>query len=304
MSPTPALPPQQFRKASVWEKMVSGFKIGNKKEDRLDRESVEDYEPMYVEKPRHFSMSTGVDRANLRVHKRNGSTATKASMVAPSDRSTTGRAASVSSAYSRKSTSSRKSSRTWWRSSNPEDGDAPPVPTIDARFALFGSHNPDTESLMSPTASRKPSYVPRNAAGSFLKSTTTNAMKLTTGQELEEASRKLSLSVAAESKPAQASLKPLQLKTIELRKDSHVSPDKHGMSSMSGICDILEVHEDQYVVDDAPVSPGSGGKFDTPNRQSVEDGVERSDSAKGSPEFTSVKDTAQRDPFYFSANVI
>lgn len=277
MSPTPALP--ALRKTSVWEKMFSGFKIGGKKDD-----PIEIYEPMPTEQERHVSLSTGVDRNTLKVHKRTTSGTTRSEAyrrpsVAPSSKSyktISSRAPSVCS------TMSRRSTKKWWRSSNSEEKDLPPVPAIDMKFAAFGSHNPDFNSLsppVSPGFPRQASYVPRNAAGSFLKSTTNPTMKKSVQEDLNEASRRLS--AVSDSKPAPSSLKPIPIKAIELRRDSYAQPEMHGMYSMAGICDIID--EEQY--NESLVSPTS-----------INDTAERTDSAKGSLELIPTKSESDREP--------
>lgn len=245
MAPTPALP--QLRKTSVWEKMFSGLKRANKKDD-----PVEIYEPMSISdlKARNYILSTGYDSSTTTVHKRHSgasSEATKKS-AAPSIKSTTSRAASVSSNVSRRSS---KSSR-WWRSSNPEDDELPPVPTIDIRFA-----NEAYSNSVSPSTSRRPSYMPRNAAGSFLRSTTTPAMKKSVQENLDAASTKLSLT---DEKSAQVTVKPIQIKTVELRKDSHAPVEDYGLHSMAGACDVLDdvpepIDEVLDYEHDVPLSP-------------------------------------------------
>lgn len=258
MSPTPALP--AVRKSSVWEKMFSGFKIGGKKESMSD------------EQLRQSFFSTGFEDNTLPLKKRNASSATMASeyrrpsAAPPSKSHRSTRAASVCSNMS------RRSSKKWWRSSQPEEEDFPPVPALDNRYTVFGSHNPEVDSTSLP-ASRRPSYVPRNAAGGFLRSTTNTNMKMSTQEGLDETSRRLN-SVSS-IKPASASLKPAEIKTTELRKDSHAQAEKHGMFSMAGICDIID---EEYNNNDSAVSPTTVKRADTPTRVSVE----RSDSANAS----------------------
>jgi len=272
MSPTPALP--MVRKVSIWEKMVAGLKL----KDSNNAEKKEE-----VDEVPELSISTGVEKNTLTVYKRNDSIATRGSNVAPSVKSaktTNSRTGSFSSNYS------RRSSNRWWRSSNPYDSDAPPVPAIESKYSMFGSHNPDVDS-MSPTAPsmgiRRPSYVPRNAASSFLKTTTNPQMK----KSEQEDTTKSNMMV-------HASLKPIQIKTIELRKDSHFALEKHGMFSMVGVCDIIEdVEEEAQAMadDDLPISPMSEG-VDRSARQPFF----RTDSANGSPELLVTKNIAQRSP--------
>ncbi|KAL1297692.1 hypothetical protein AAFC00_006241 [Neodothiora populina] len=257
MSHSVAVQPQG-RKPSVWGKMFDGLKINSKNVKRNEEVETRPHENVGSI---DMSKSSAVDKTTSTIHRRNNSTATKASVAAVSIQSSTSRAGSVASI------SSRRSSRKWWRSSNPED-ELPPVPTIDLKYTEV--------SPMSQAASRKNSYVPRNAAGSFLR-TTTPAPK-STQDDLDEVARRLSASGAA------ASINPLQVKAIESRKDSHVQPEMYGMSSMSGICDILEVEE--------PVIEKNSVRSASPHSQ----GAARQDSAKGSPELTVIKNANQRDP--------
>jgi len=91
-----------------------------------------------------------------------------------------------------------------------------------------------------------------------------------------------------------ASLKPIQIKTIELRKDSHLALEKHGMFSMVGVCDIIEdVDEEAQAMaeDDLPISPTSEG-VDRLARQTFL----RSDSANASSELLALKNVTRRTP--------
>jgi len=273
MSPTPALP--MARKVSIWEKILAGFKPKDSKNAEKKEE--------VVEVP-HLSISTGVEKNTPTVYKRNDSIAARGSNAAlsiKSARTANTRAGSFSS------NCSRRSSNRWWRSSNPYDSDAPPVPTIESKYSMFGSHNPDVDS-MSPTSPttlgiRRPSYVPRNAASSFLKTTTNPQMR----KNSQDDSTKSNMMV-------HASLKPIQIKTIELRKDSHLALEKHGMFSMVGVCDIIEdVDEEAQAMaeDDLPISPTSEG-VDRLARQTFL----RSDSANASSELLALKNVTRRTP--------
>lgn len=290
MSPTPALP--TLRKASVWDKMFSSFKASNNK--KQEEAEVDDFlMPSTMEKRRCMSTTTGADRTNVVVQRRTQSNATRAASIAPSIRSTkttASRAGSVSSNMS------RRSSKKWWRSSNPEDEDAPPVPAIDSKFTI-GSSNPEFEPVSVISAAPRKSYTPRNAAGSFLKTTTQTKMKVSTEEDLNEVNRQL------ESKVSTSSLKPIEIKGIELRKDSHVALEKNGLFSMAGICDIIEdVDEEQHQAEE-PLSPMSNRTFADSFRTYNTMTNERTDSAKGSPELLALKDEAQREPSFLDATV-
>lgn len=290
IAPTPALPP--VRRASLWEKMLQSFKAnaGNDGVSALPSAAQDVTSP--TSEKEQFSLSTGVDNNSAPAYERKKSVAARrpsmAPSAAPSAKSGSSRHPSISSTWSRRS--SRKGS--WWRSSNPEAEDAPPVPAIDRKFSFFSSHNPDEESMSpaaSPVQSRRPSYVPRNAASSFLKTTTSLNMSEKTQVDSE--------------KPM--ALKPLLIKHVELRKDSHavVAPEKHNMHSMAGICDIAEdVSEDQ-----APLSPTAAPatltvpsvrpghkRADTVTdiKQTVKSGSEPVDSARTSAEMAGTKTIA------------
>ncbi|KAF1346899.1 hypothetical protein BDV97DRAFT_371442 [Delphinella strobiligena] len=274
MAPTPALPP--IRKASFWGKMFSKNKKGEVTE-------------MIYSEPQSIgiSNSTGYDKSASNLHRRTGSTVSKtpvtcarSASIAPSIKSTkttASQAGSFSSSYS------RRSSKKWWGSSSNPDNDIPPVPVIDANLAARA------DSIMtgavSPTTVRKPGYMPRNAAGSFLKTTT--PARQTTQDQLNEVTRKLS---NQDLKASFAALKPIQIKPVELRKDSHCNVDnveRHGMSSMAGVCDIVEIEEP---VDEESLSPTSAF------RERNDFPFERSDSARGSPDLIATTQDKVRVP--------
>ncbi|KAH0208403.1 hypothetical protein KCU86_g8119, partial [Aureobasidium melanogenum] len=188
--------------------------------------------------------------------------------------------------------SSKNSIRSWFRSVNPDtDAGVPAVPAIDrkfSQFSMFSSHNPDSESVgslsptASPTASRRPSYVPRNAASSFLRTTTPLS-----AEEKAEVCRRESI---AEQLPASnVSFKTKSVSSPKANKPAPLvltTPAAHGLHSMEGVCDI----------DDSSslISP-RGGTFSIPSAPSpadtiMEDPIEAQvDSAKASPELNPTK---------------
>lgn len=271
MAPTPALPP--VRKASFWGKMFSKNKKGEVSE-------------MIYSEPQSIgiSNSTGYDKSASNLHRRTASTVSKSPVIcersgsiAPSIKSTkttASRAGSFSSSYS------RRSSKKWWGGSSNPDDDVPPVPTIDANLAARA------DSIMtggvSPTTVRKPGYMPRNAAGSFLKTTT--PARQTTQDQLNEVTRKLS---NQDLKASFATLKPIQIKPVELRKDSHCNLERHGMSSMAGVCDIIDIEEAD---DEESLSPTSA------SRERNDSQFERSDSARASPDLIATTQDKVRVP--------
>lgn len=278
MAPTPALPP--VRRPSLWEKMFNGFKINGDKNEGVDTPSISiEAAPGPTEKYEQ-PLSTGYEKR--------GSVANRRPSMAPSaksEKSATSRHPSISSTWSRRS--SRKGS--WWRSSNPEADDAPPVPAIDRKFSFFSSHNPDEEELSpaaSPVSSRRPSYVPRNAAASFLKTTT----PLNT-EEKQDVIRKASVGDMKATK-----LKPILVKNLELRKGSQSGLEKHSMHSMAGICEILE----DAAEDETPASPTSVSptqvKFShkrTDSKVMRPDSTKRMDSSRPSAEVAVTKTTPE-----------
>ncbi|GAB7347996.1 hypothetical protein MBLNU459_g5494t1 [Dothideomycetes sp. NU459] len=248
MAPTPALPP--IRRPSVWGKVFGGFRISHdKKREEDEHMNVED-----ISEKMDLSVSTAVEHAaRPTLQQRHSSLAVKEAprrvsrpASIKSTKTSASRTPSVSSTFSRR-TLSRKSS--WFRSSNPEDDDTPPVPAIDRKFSFFSSHNPDDESLKSPVMPRSPSYVPRNAASSFLKTTT--PMNKEGTEDKNEAVHKASSTPDLREKAAH--LKPIMIKNIPLRKDANDQLENHGMHSMAGVCDI---EEDEYE-EDVPFSPMS-----------------------------------------------
>lgn len=297
LAPTPALPP--VRRPSMWEKMFGNFKIG--KDDDVEMESGDSglLSPTMpiVQKTRLASVSTGVDQ-NSAIYKRNASISTQqavkdtrsCSAPIPGSPSKT-RAASISSR--RASKSGRRLS--WWRSANPEvDADVPAVPVIDRKFSLFGSHNPDSDvesvsPMPSPTASRRPSYVPRNAASSFLRTTTplsseekAEVIRRASVAELKSPASNVSLRSKSIAHPKVTGHKPAPLNL------ANNDPASFGMYSMSGVCEIDDSAE--LSPRGATFSIASGPR--SPADTIMEDSESAIDSAKASPELAATKHQA------------
>jgi len=244
---------------------------------------------MPTQKDRMASVSTGIEQKS-NIYNRKASALSNSAKEARSFSESSpskNRAFSISSRRS-----SKNSIKSWFRSVNPDtDAGVPAVPAIDrkfSQFSLFSSHNPDSESVgslsptASPTASRRPSYVPRNAASSFLRTTTPLS-----AEEKAEVCRRESI---AEQLPASnVSFKSKSVSSPRANKPAPLiltTPSAHGLHSMEGVCDI----------DDSSslISP-RGGTFSiasapSPTDTIMEDPIEAQvDSAKASPELNPTK---------------
>ncbi|KEQ61869.1 uncharacterized protein M437DRAFT_50979 [Aureobasidium melanogenum CBS 110374] len=248
LAPTPALPP--VRKGSMWGKMFGNFKMGSEVVPMEDSGMLSPTLP--AEKIRMTSVSTGIEQKRPAYNR-------KASAVA-----------------------------------NPDtDAGVPAVPAIDrkfSQFSMFSSHNPDSESVgslsptASPTASRRPSYVPRNAASSFLRTTTPLS-----AEEKAEVCRRESI---AEQLPAPTvSFRTKSVSSPKANKPAPLiltTPAAHGLHSMEGVCEIDD--------DSSSLISPRGGTFSyasaapSPADTIMEDPIEAQvDSAKASPELTPMK---------------
>ncbi|KAG9520495.1 hypothetical protein KCV07_g4253, partial [Aureobasidium melanogenum] len=285
LAPTPALPP--VRKGSMWGKMFGNFKMGSEVVPMEDSGMLSPTMP--IQKDRMASVSTGIEQKS-NIYNRKASALSNSAKEARSFSESSpskNRAFSISSRRS-----SKNSIKSWFRSVNPDtDAGVPAVPAIDrkfSQFSLFSSHNPDSESVgslsptASPTASRRPSYVPRNAASSFLRTTTPLS-----AEEKAEVCRRESI---AEQLPASnVSFKTKSVSSPRANKPAPLiltTPSAHGLHSMEGVCDI----------DDSSslISP-RGGTFSiasapSPTDTIMEDPIEAQvDSAKASPELNPTK---------------
>ncbi|KAH0294542.1 hypothetical protein M436DRAFT_82062 [Aureobasidium namibiae CBS 147.97] len=285
LASTPALPPVG-RKTSMWGKMFGNYKLGSEVVPMEDSGMLSPSLP--VEKTRMVSVSTGIEQKST-IYNRKASTMStmaKDSRTVSESSSSKNRAFSISSRRS-----SKNSIRSWFRSANPDtDANVPAMPTMDrkfSQFSMFSSHNPDSESsspAASPTASRRPSYVPRNAASSFLRTTT----PLSTDEKAEVSRRasvaeqlptpNLALKARSVSSPVRAN-KPAPLLFTS-------APAEHGLHSMEGACDIddsdlVSPRGTTFSVASAPHSPA-----DTIMEDPIEHQV---DSAKASPELNPTK---------------
>jgi len=287
LAPTPALPPVG-RKASMWGKMFGNYKLGSEVVPMEDSGMLSPGMP--VEKTRMASVSTGTEQKNTTYNRKAStmSTMAKDSRTVSESSSSKNRAFSISSRRS-----SKNSIRSWFRSANPDtDANIPAMPTMDrkfSQFSMFSSHNPDSESsspAASPTASRRPSYVPRNAASSFLRTTT----PLSTDEKAEVSRR---ASVAEQLPVPKLALKARSASVASpLRANKPApllftsAPADHGLHSMEGACDIdesdlISPRGTTFSVAPAPRSPA-----DTIMEDPIEHQV---DSAKASPELNPTK---------------
>lgn len=241
-----------------------------------------------VEKARMASVSTGTEQRNT-LYNRKGSTMstmTKDTRTVSEGSPSKNRAFSISSRRS-----SKNSIRSWFRSANPDtDVNVPAMPTMDrkfSQFSMFSSHNPDSEHsspAASPTASRRPSYVPRNAASSFLRTTTPLS-----SDEKAEVTRRASVAEQLPTpnlalKARSVSLSARANKPAPLLFTS--APADHGLHSMEGACDIddsdlISPRATTFSATSAPRSPA-----DTIMEEPFEHQV---DSAKASPELYPTK---------------
>ena len=287
LAPTPALPPVG-RKASMWGKMFGNYKLGSEVVPMEDSGMLSPGMP--VEKTRMASVSTGTEQKNTTYNRKAStmSTMAKDSRTVSESSSSKNRAFSISSRRS-----SKNSIRSWFRSANPDtDANIPAMPTMDrkfSQFSMFSSHNPDSESsspAASPTASRRPSYVPRNAASSFLRTTT----PLSTDEKAEATRR---ASVAEQLPVPNLALKARSVSVASpLRANKPApllftsAPADHGLHSMEGACDIddsdlVSPRGTTFSATSAPRSPA-----DTIMEEPFEHQV---DSAKASPELNPTK---------------
>lgn len=287
LAPTPALPPVS-RKSSMWGKMFGNFKLGNEVVPMEDSGMLSPTVP--IEKMRMASVSTGVEQRNTMYNRKASTMSNVAKTRTVSEGSPSkNRALSISSRRS-----SKNSIRSWFKSANPDtDANVPAMPIMDrkfSQFSMFSSHNPDSDSVhslspaASPTASRRPSYVPRNAASSFLRTTT----PLST-EEKTEVSRRASVAEQLPTANISLKLKPAPVpnranKPAPLLFTS--TPADHGMHSMEGVCDI----------DDSDLISPRGTNFalasvpHSPADTIMEDPLEHQvDSAKASPELNPTK---------------
>merc|ERR1712093_256493 len=288
LAPAPALPP--VRKTSMWGKMFGNYKMGSEVVPMEDSGMLSPTMP--IQKTRMASVSTGIEQKST-IYNRKASAISNPSASAKDARSFSESSPSKNRAFSISSRRSSKNSiRSWFRSVNPDtDAGVPAVPAIDrkfSQFSMFSSHNPDSESVgslsptASPTTSRRPSYVPRNAASSFLRTTT----PLSADEKAEVCRRE---SVAEQLPVPNISFRTKSVSSPKTNKPAPLiltTPAAHGLHSMEGVCDI----------DDSSslISP-RGGTFSvasapSPTDTIMEDPIEAQvDSAKASPELNPTK---------------
>lgn len=284
LAPTPVLPPVG-RKTSMWGKMFGNYKLGNEVVPMEDSGMLSPSLP--IEKTRMASVSTGTEQKSTAYNRKAStmSNMTRDTRTVSESSSSKNRAFSISSRRS-----SKNSIRSWFRSANPDtDAGVPAMPTMDrkfSQFSMFSSHNPDSESnspAASPTASRRPSYVPRNAASSFLRTTT----PLSTDEKAEVSRRasvaeqlptpNLALKSRSVSSPARTN-KPAPL--------LFTSPAAIGMHSMEGVCDI----DDSDLISPRGTTFSAASAPRSPADTIMEDPIEHQvDSAKASPELNPMK---------------
>jgi hypothetical protein len=272
----------------MWGKMFGNYKLGTEVVPMEDSGILSPTVP--IEKMRMASVSTGIEQKSTTYNRKASTMSNKPSNTRSISESSPSknRAFSISSRRS-----SKNSIRSWFKSANPDtDANVPAMPTMDrkySQFSLFSSHNPDSDSLhslspaASPTASRRPSYVPRNAASSFLRTTT----PLST-EEKAEVSRRAS--VAEQLPTPNISLKSRSVsspnRTNKPAPLLFSTPASIGMHSMEGVCDIddsdlISPRGTNFTVASAPHSPA-----DTIMEDPIEHQV---DSAKASPELNPTK---------------
>jgi hypothetical protein len=287
--------------------MFGNFKLGKPEEYVLvDNGMLSPTLPIL--KTRGTSVSTAVDQNSTATYKRNhsnyahlaidtrtNSSASASAPISPSKPRTMSNMSRRSS--SRSSSSSRRFS--WWRSANPEENsNIPAVSSVDRKYSLFGSHNPDSDSISvgsvpSPTTSRRLSYVPRNAASSFLRTTTPLSV-----EEKAEVTRRASV---ADLKPtvSNVSSRPKSIANPRITASNKpaplffttTSPAYHGLHSMEGACDI----DDSTSLISPRANMHSYSMPHSPADTIMEDSFAESfaenaiDSAKASPEFTASK---------------
>lgn len=234
MAPTPALPP--VRRPSVWGKMFGSFRMSNNTNNQKRDEDEDEYLDELSEKM-SASMTTGIENAaRPTLQQRHSSLAIKTQ--APRRVS---KPASIKSTKSTASTWSRRSSSrkfSFFQSSNPDDDeDVPPVPALDRSYS--------DEDLKSPLMPKSPSYVPRSAASSFLRTTTP--------LNKDEKTEIVHSTHVPELREKAAHLKPIIITPVELRRNPQDGLERHGMYSMAGVCDIEEDGSEE----DVPFSPMS-----------------------------------------------
>jgi hypothetical protein len=272
----------------MWGKMFGNFKLGTEVVAMEDSGMLSPTMP--IEKMRMASVSTGIEQKSTTYNRKASTMSNKPtnSRTVSESSSSKNRAFSISSRRS-----SKNSIRSWFKSANPDtDANVPAMPTMDrkySQFSLFSSHNPDSDSVQSlspaasPTASRRPSYVPRNAASSFLRTTT----PLST-EEKAEVSRRAS--VAEQLPTANISMKSRSVSSPNrANKPAPLlfsSPASIGMHSMEGVCDIddsdlVSPRGTTFTIATPPLSPA-----DTIMEDPIEHQV---DSAKASPELNPIK---------------
>ena len=288
LAPTPALPPVG-RKTSMWGKMFGNYKLGNEVVPMEDSGMLSPSLPL--EKTRMASVSTGTEQKNT-LYNRKASTMsnmTKDTRTVSESSSSKNRAFSISSRRS-----SKNSIRSWFRSANPDtDANVPAMPTMDrkfSQFSMFSSHNPDSESsspAASPTASRRPSYVPRNAASSFLRTTTPLSTdekaevsrRASVAEQLPTPNLALNLKARSVSSPVSRANKPAPLLFTS-------APADHGLHSMEGACDI----DDSDLISPRGTTFSATSAPRSPADTIMEDPIEHQvDSAKASPELNPTK---------------
>ncbi|KAI5249964.1 hypothetical protein E4T43_00462 [Aureobasidium subglaciale] len=291
LAPTPALPP--VTRASMWEKMFGTFKMGK---EVVPKESSGMLSPTVpIQKTRMASTSTAIEQKSNLYNRKPSAVSNR---MVKDTRSCSEGSPSKNRAFSISSRRSSKNSvRSWFKSANPDtDAGVPAVPTIDrkfSQFSMFSSHNPDVEvngasPTVSPTTSRRPSYVPRNAASSFLRTTT----PLSTDEKAEVSRRS---SVADQPLPASnISIRAKSVASPRTNKPAPLlftTPALSGLHSMEGVCEIddsaslISPRGGTFSHDSAPHSPADT-IMEEPNFEA------QIDSAKASPELNPVKSEA------------
>jgi len=204
---TAEAPVNSLRRRSKWGKIFTGFKFNdsgcNVTEVEITDDSKspsEDGDDADFQKPlKRYSVN---ETAPIKLQKRNSSFSFIEKLRKPSNASSVGPKERPQKARAASTISNRRSS--WFQSSNPDYDGEPVDRTDDTRKTSTISDNSNPTSL-SPGQSRRPSYVPRNAANSFLNTTTTREERRSLGGSVSMLSDARRASTASASALASAS---------------------------------------------------------------------------------------------------
>ncbi|KAJ9623554.1 hypothetical protein H2203_005816 [Taxawa tesnikishii (nom. ined.)] len=185
---------------------------------------------------------------------------------------------SVASNRSNGSASSRRMS--WFQSMNPDiDSECPEIPPVPStsetrkmsdqrkmsfnaaatirRMSMISNTNTDASSIPSPTTTRRPSYTPRVAASSFLRTTTPMS------QESRNNVRRMSLAAGI---PGPSFVPPEHYEewrkegTERKKNETSSNLEKYQMNSLAGVAEI----EEEMAPDAMPAAPVSAPTLQVP----------------------------------------